>query len=345
MYFCAIIEFIYTMRRTILILAFSTIIASAIGQTNTAYTAYIEQWKYTAIAQQNDYGIPACITLAQGLLESGAGQSELAKNANNHFGIKCTSDWMGDAYYHDDDKKDDCFRVYLDAEESYIDHSLFLQRPRYKTLFDLEINDYKGWAKRLSECGYATDPLYPQKLIKIIEDYNLMGIGGADEKQDDPFFSNTVVVEKRETIATITHNGLEDEYVEPLTAQEEKKQFFLTHIKYKQNGCKYVVAQESDTYANIAFRLNISERILRVYNDALGRDLKVGDRVYLYYKKASAPKEKAILWVHPGESLWEISQREAVKIEKIRQYNEFDKTITRFQTRQRIAMRKNAFNQ
>lgn len=133
-------------------------------------TAYIEKYYKTAIREMYQYRIPASITLAQGILESGCGMSDLATIANNHFGIKCTSDYTGDTFLKDDDKKDDCFRVYLDAESSYRDHSLFLvNRPRYSFLFTYYIKDYRAWAIGLKRAGYATNPNYPQLLIDVIE--------------------------------------------------------------------------------------------------------------------------------------------------------------------------------
>lgn len=152
---------------------------------NPTYEAYIALWRATALAQQAEHGIPASITLAQGLLESGAGQSDLATIANNHFGIKCHSDWQGNTYNKDDDRSDECFRSYSKAEDSFRDHSLFLKRKRYEKLFTYNISDYKAWAQGLRECGYATDPRYPQKLIQIIETYELDKISKAKpEKQE-----------------------------------------------------------------------------------------------------------------------------------------------------------------
>jgi flagellum-specific peptidoglycan hydrolase FlgJ len=134
---------------------------------------YIEVYKSTAIQMMKKNGIPASIILAQGVLESANGNSELARNANNHFGIKCTSDWSGKTYTMDDDQKNECFRRYPSADASYKDHSDFLKRPRYAGLFRLGSDDYKGWAKGLKKAGYATNPKYPQLLINIIEKYKL----------------------------------------------------------------------------------------------------------------------------------------------------------------------------
>ena len=134
---------------------------------------YIERYKAVATQEMNLYGIPASITLAQGLFESGSGNGELARVANNHFGIKCNAQWQGKTYYKDDDNHNDCFRVYNNAEDSYRDHSEFLKRPRYANLFKLDKNDYVGWANGLKAAGYATNPNYPQLLINVIQKYHL----------------------------------------------------------------------------------------------------------------------------------------------------------------------------
>lgn len=151
----------------------SKMMGQAAGTAGETY-AYIERFYKTAIREMYQYRIPASITLAQGILESGSGRSDLAMVANNHFGIKCTSDYKGDTFLKDDDKKDDCFRVYVDAESSYRDHSLFLvNRSRYSFLFTYWIRDYKAWAIGLKKAGYATNPNYPQLLIDVIEKYEL----------------------------------------------------------------------------------------------------------------------------------------------------------------------------
>lgn len=153
----------------------------AVSQNKTATEQYISQYRNIAIENQNQYGIPASITLAQGIIESGSGRSALAKESNNHFGIKCHNNWTGEKTYKDDDKKNDCFRVYNNAEESFTDHSLFLKNnKRYASLFTLDINDYKSWATGLKQCGYATNPNYANLLIDIIELYELNHINETD---------------------------------------------------------------------------------------------------------------------------------------------------------------------
>ena len=318
---------------------------------NPTYLAYIEEWKAIAIQEQEDYGIPASITMAQALLESQAGQSELALNAKNHFGIKCTSEWFGGVYYHDDDSEGKCFRQYGNAAESFKDHSLFLKRTRYSTCFEIAVEDYEGWARRLRECGYATDPSYAPKLIKLIEDYRLDTLyktvsltehrpqaEPADRAQTKPKRPLKATIVHRSEPIMVIHNDPEPPYVEPLTAKEERDSFFLMHPRKKCNGIQYVVAREEDTYANVAFRLNVRERDLREDNDALGRELAKGDRIYLDSKKNTG--EEPFVWSHTGQSLWQLSQEVGVKIEAIQKWNELDPQIRTFRTRQRIYLRK-----
>ena len=336
------------MKRYLILLVGVTSISLSFAAPNPKYLTYIELWKQTALQQQKDYGIPASITMAQALLESAAGTSELAVNANNHFGIKCAEEWMGDVYRYDDDARGECFRVYGDAAESFIDHSLFLRRPRYLTLYDIPTWDYAGWARRLKECGYATDPLYASKLIKIIEDYDLASLDGTGvpPTNEDPDSiaapmqqgGKAVMVVATAPIASFAANP-EPEYVEPLTAKEEKENFFLSHAKKKQNGVAYVVAKEGDTYANVAFRLDVTERSLRVWNDALGRDLQEGDRIYLAQKRAHAPKDRPTVWVRPGDSVWRIAQWEGVQVDELLKINGLSPQIRTFRTGQQILLR------
>ncbi len=310
---------------------------------NPTYLSYISQWKNAAIQQQQDYGIPASITMAQALLESGAGQSELAKNAKNHFGIKCTSDWFGGVYYHKDNRSGECFRQYNDAAESYKDHSLFLKRNRYATCFEIAIEDYQGWAKRLYQCGYATDKLYAQKLIRLIEDYRLDTLVNAKiETKSSTRVRRPLkatVVKEHDPIMVI-ENDPEPPYVEPLTAREERDNFFLSHPKKRCNGIAYVQAKEGDTYSNVAFRLNVRERDLREDNDALGRELEVDDILYLSPKHATGPADMPYVWSRPGQSLWSLCQEAGIQMEAVQRINELDPSIRVFRTRQKIYLRK-----
>lgn len=319
---------------------------------SAAYLSYIEEWKDVAVQNQADYGIPASIIMAQALLESAAGQSELAVNARNHFGIKCSGAWMGGVYYYDDETKGECFRQYADAAESFKDHALFLQKPRYETCFEIAVEDYEGWAHRLRECGYATDKLYASKLIKLIEDYRLDTLAKVEsgeakvESQEAPQPQTqhkrplkATVVRKSDPIMVV-HNDPEPPYVEPLTAKQERDSFFLSHPKKRYNGVAYVIAREGDTYANVAFRLNERERDVREDNDALGRELKKGDRIYLGPKKNTGIPDKPFVWTSVGMSIWQLSQDECITIEAIQKLNELDPKIRVFTIRQKIYLRK-----
>lgn len=226
--------------------------------TNYTTLAYIDAFKAVAIEEMNAFGIPASITLAQGILESGSGNSSLAKFANNHFGIKCTSDWKGKAYYKDDDKSDDCFRVYKDARESYKDHSTFLKRKRYSFLFELDKNDYKNWAYGLKTAGYATNPKYPELLISVIEKYSLFQYDQSESEREKINREDRVFSEINANI--------------PL----ENKKF--TPVNVLSSDSFYVVKQ-GDTLFKIAqlFKLTVEE--LKSINKLSDNTIKVGQKI------------------------------------------------------------------
>ena len=258
-----------------------------------AYQKYIKTYGTLAIKQQTQYKIPASITLAQGLLESGAGQSDLARRSNNHFGIKC-HEWKGARVYHDDDLRGECFRKYSTVEQSYTDHSKFLaERPRYASLFKLRITDYKGWAKGLQKCGYATDRAYANKLIKVIEDYEL-------------YRYDRMKVVKKTTKRTIT---------QPKPAQP-------AYQVYRTHGLIYVYAQENDDFDNIAASLGFSPRKLKKYNE-VPEDfpLEKGDIVYLEKKKKKADKPYERHVVQVGESMHGIAQKYGIQIKSLYKMN------------------------
>ena len=232
------------------------------------------------------YHIPASITLAQGLLESGAGQSMLARKSNNHFGIKCGGDWRGKTVSHDDDARGECFRAYKHPEESYEDHSKFLvSRPRYASLFKLDITDYKGWARGLKKAGYATNPRYADQLIGIIELYDL-------HKYD-------------------RKNGLKwmKENPEP-------------HQPYIANGLVYIVVRAGDTWKSISKELDISQSKLREYNDLYkGYTLRVGDILYLEKKKRKADKDHIVHVLRSGESMYSVAQKYGIRLKNFYKLN------------------------
>ena len=161
----------------------------------TPAESYIERYKNIAITEMNGSGIPASITLAQGILESGSGNSKLAKEANNHFGIKCATEWKGETILQDDDNKDDCFRVYKSPEESFRDHTEFLKRKRYASLFELDKNDYRGWANGLKTAGYATNPRYAELLISLVERYDLSRFDRIENEREKTIRENKVMKE------------------------------------------------------------------------------------------------------------------------------------------------------
>lgn len=240
---------------------------------------YVETWAFTAISQMKTHGIPASITLAQGILESGSGNSMLAQKANNHFGIKCHN-WKGKKIYKDDDRKNECFRVYKNAAESYADHSDFLTRySRYDFLFDLKKDDYKAWAKGLKKAGYATNPKYPSLLINIIEDLELY-------KYDQ---TENVNLHENE-IAEITP------VKEVKNEKTEKTIIFQTGNTHKvqrtEKREKYIITQKGDTYYRISKEFNLSLKQLYRYNGVKKKQdiLKVGERVYI-----SNPRKKGKL--------------------------------------------------
>lgn len=278
------------LKRTALLLLICCCILSTYGQSlNQNYLAYIDNFYAVAMRQQQLHKIPASIILAQGLLESGAGTSRLTIEANNHFGIKC-HDWNGRTIYHDDDEKNECFRKYRNAQESFEDHSQFLiSRPRYQSLFQLDASDYKAWAYGLKAAGYATDPGYPQKLISIIERYDLHQYDATKHR----LFSS-----KEERVG-------ENKHYQEISAR----------AIYKSNYIKIVVATATDSYASIASAFNISEKRIRQYNDVdEGAVLKIGDIVYLSKKKKRGSRAHPIHVVQPGETFYRISQAYGIQL-------------------------------
>ena len=275
---------------------------------NQAYVSYINLYSQLAVKQQKEYGIPASITLAQGLLESGAGISSFAQESNNHFGIKC-NDWMGEKVYHDDDQKGECFRKYDQVLESYEDHSLFLKnRPRYASLFDLRPTDYEGWAFGLKKAGYATDPAYAYKLITIIENYDLHQY---DSERHEYEKNDKFILAKTQKNETHRNKGSMGAVVA-----------LVSHEIRKVNGVKFVVALPEDDYGLIADEFNMSEERLLSYNDLItGAKLKAGARVFISSKKNKAPKECLKHQVLQGESMYSISQDYGIKIVKLYKLN------------------------
>lgn len=271
---------------------------------------YIEQFSSLAVEEMYRSGIPASITLAQGLLESRYGLSELAVKGNNHFGIKCHNNWKGKTIYYDDDRRGECFRAYASPEQSYKDHSDFLRyRDRYRFLFDFEVTDYKSWAHGLKKAGYATDPAYPTKLIRLIEDYKLHEFDVMSRSDRKP--------------RRLPQSPAEIEQTESLT-QEERADFHfsISRTVYSRNGVPFVTASEGETYSSIAASNNLFLREIFRYNDAdPGQTLEPGSPVYLKPKKKQAVKGLEKHVVEEGETMRGIAQRYGIRLKNLYKMN------------------------
>ena len=295
---------------TIFLLVCTLALTASVPETRKSpQLIYIERYAEIAVEEMYRSGVPASITLAQGLLESRYGQSELAVKGNNHFGIKCHN-WNGAGMYYDDDRRGECFRKYASPEESYRDHSDFLRfRDRYRFLFDLEPTDYKGWAHGLKKAGYATDSKYPQKLISLIEEFELykydLDDGDRRQRPDSPARLERV-------------ERLDD-------SRKETFHFALSRQMYSKNGVPFVYSVEGESYASIAARYNLFHKEILRYND-LKEDVTLypGTVVYLQKKKKQAAKglDKHIV-EEDDMSLTDIAQRYAVKLSSLLRMNGF----------------------
>jgi LysM repeat protein len=287
------------MKKFLLLLAvtaFSYLTSNAQIRWNERYQQYINQYKDIAIEEMQRWKIPASITLAQGLFESGAGQSELARKGNNHFGIKCNG-WTGRKVYHDDDERNECFRAYDSAYESYEDHSRFLaSSQRYRSLFDLKVTDYKNWAKGLKAAGYATNPQYASKLIEIIQLYKLYEYDTA--KSADKFM--------------VEH------------AKDHRVNGQDLHPIKIFNKNYYLIARRGDTFKTIAEEIGISYRKLAKYNERDKNDrLDEGEIIWLKKKQTKAPKDYKgrLHYIRNGESMYSIAQMYGIRLKNLYKMN------------------------
>ncbi len=296
---------------TFLLFLFSANVLAA--QPNQKVLDYIEQYKAIAIREMIDYKIPASITMAQGILESGAGQSELAVKSNNHFGIKCHTDWKGDKVYYDDDAKDECFRKYDRVDESYRDHSTFLvNKTRYAALFELELTDYKGWAKGLKAAGYATNPKYADLLINLIEEYNLQTLDKmtlADikkqDKKDDKKNDNVVI--KNDDKA-------------PETKPKKVSWGGYNEDVFYHNRIPTVIVEAGDSPETLSKEHHIKIKLLKDYNDIEnGGNIEPGSKFYLQPKRKKG--ETKYHTVKAGETMWTISRDEGVRLSSLYKFN------------------------
>ncbi len=279
------------------------------AQSRMTRKQYIEKYNELAVKEMKRVGVPASITLAQGLLESGNGNSGLARKSNNHFGIKCHSDWKGKKVYHDDDRKGECFRKYKTVYQSYIDHSDFLTgKQRYASLFDLKLTDYKSWAKGLKKAGYATDPKYAHRLIDIIEENDLHRYdkGGAFVKDNS-----------RGDKPKVRRSSNDDFTIDT----------FGAHKVELNNGVKYVTVEQGDSFEKISNEFGLKSWELYTYNDLQqNADINKSKHVYVQSKRNKAHRKHVSHRVKTGETLHYISQKYGVKMSRLYRYNNLDKS-------------------
>lgn len=315
---------------------------------------YINLYKDLAIEEMIRTGVPASITLAQGILESSYGESDLCKQSNNHFGIKCKENWTGEKVYHDDDSKGECFRSYPTALDSYKDHSDFLKnRPYYTSLFDLDPADYKSWAKGLKKAGYATEKDYPQRLIQLIESYNLnqytlLAIQQKNNPKQD-FAANDAVI--RDTVLgeiiipvsskqlkTRTEDKDADDEASTMVAKEDvladkpKSTAPATYPDniFSINHTKVIYAKEGTSLLSIANQYDITLSKLIEFNDISETDILSADQLIFIEKKLKKGATDYHV-IKENESLHDVSQVEGVRLESILEYNNLkkeDKPVT-----------------
>ena len=281
---------------TILGCMLAAVSSTAQMQWNQKYQQYINQYKDIAIEQMQRWGIPASITLAQGLFESGAGQSRLAVKGNNHFGIKCNG-WDGRKIYQDDDTDGECFRAYESVYQSYEDHSRFLANgKRYASLFNYETTDYRAWAKGLKAAGYATNPQYANKLIELIQLYKLYQYDNA--KEYDKFM--------------IDH-----------TKSNQLNSVSLHPIKIF-NKNYYLIARKGDTFESIGKEIGVSYKKIAKYNERDKHDqIEAGEVIWLKKKQKKAPKDykDRLHYVRNGESMYSIAQKYGIRVKSLYKLN------------------------
>lgn len=281
---------------------------------------YISKYAATAQREMQRSGVPASITLAQGILESESGNSVLANKSNNHFGIKCRSDWQGAKVYHDDDYRQECFRKYETVEQSYIDHSDFLKNnQRYASLFLLAPTDYKGWAKGLKKAGYATNPVYAQKLIDLIEKYALQNYDVSTNE------SAAVVNSNQRAKPPVMAPSVDEEGKEPTTpprAQIEKPYNSIVYI----NQTKAVYIQAGTSLLATAEKYDVAFNRLLEFNDLTksNEDILLNDAIIFLQRKRKQGAVNTHI-VQPNETLHSIAQAEGIRLEQLLAYNNLKK--------------------
>lgn len=296
-----------------------------IGQTKLTKQQYIEAYKAIAVREMLTYGIPASITLAQGMLESGDGNSPLAQKANNHFGIKCHGEWEGETYHQDDDAKNECFRKYKQPEDSYEDHSNFLKtRERYSELFKLKRTDYEGWAKGLKTAGYATNPKYPELLIKLISDWNLHEFDKLEKIPQE--------WEKP--------NNLSDKN-KPIKPKKDKLNPIHREV-FIINNIRAIKTKKGDTWQSIALEFGMGNWEIFRYNEISKTKIPIeGEILYLQPKRRKSNVGCHI--VNGNETLWDISQKYGVKSKFLAKWNSIPENSA-FKPGEKVKLKRKACN-
>ncbi len=289
---------------------------------------YIVKYAKLAVNEMQLYKIPASITLSQGILETGGGQSRLAEEANNHFGIKCKEEWKGEKIYHNDDALGECFRKYLAVEESYRDHSKFLaERPYYKNLFLLPLTDYKAWSHGLKKSGYATNPNYGTILINKIEKYNLSQLDNIKpdevEQKLAEIFPNqatnySVISEITPSIKPIIPEVTVPQKEQIILLKEETNP--LVRIKNHPNGLDYIVVEKGESIASISKIYQISQSKLLIYNDLINPIL-IEEGQFIFFTKKKPKGLTPKYTVKKNETMYQISQKEGIKLHKLYEKN------------------------
>ena len=326
----------------LILMIVSNLFAAAQGTQKKKETLdYIDKYKDIAMKEMVKYKVPASITLAQGILESGNGKSKLATKGNNHFGIKCHSDWRGKTMRMDDDAPQECFRVYKDAEESFRDHSKFLKNSqRYASLFELNITDYKGWAKGLKKAGYATLPTYATVLINLIETYDLqkydqMVVKGKfkpkKNKKDEQNVEEQVATPAPAPVKPTKTKKIKKKATDnmEIPVLHECRVTEMTNGKHyvRENcGVEFIITKQGDELKKLADELKMSQGQLRKYND-LDKDkttFEEGEVLYIQPKRRKAPDGYRYHVIQQGETLKKVSQLYAVRLSRLYRMNGLD---------------------
>lgn len=313
------------MKKLLVFFFAATIYCSAKAQNTENVTAYIEQYKQLAIDEMIRTGVPASITLAQGILESDAGKCRLTQQSNNHFGIKCKADWAGEVCYHDDDLKHECFRRYNSAEDSYRDHSDFLKnRPNYASLFGIDVTNYKDWAYGLKSAGYATAPAYATALITTIEKYNLEDITEQGLLQNNQVTITAAPVKMQEDFAFENASYIVPQQNNTITATA--KQAVYPEGIFTINQTKVVYAKTGTSLFALANKFNIAYGKLLGYNDLKDGDI-LNQPALIYLERKPKRGSKDFHIVLPNEKLHDIAQEEGVQLQSLIAYNNYQKDI------------------